>query len=261
MEHSEKSSDSSNFWQGNPKTMFVLGLITGVAIMSTIALVFVIDFLFSGRSFGASAATTQGTQQVAQDTNTQPTTDPTVQQPTTPSQPPKAVDEAKDHIWGNKSAKVSLIEYSDFECPYCAKQYDTMEQIKAAYPNDVRIIFRHFPLSFHPNAEKAAEASECAAVQGKFWEMYAKIFEANKASKMSVDTWKQVAKDLGLNTDKFNKCLDSGEMAKVVATDQAEGTTAGVGGTPATFVNGELIEGAMPFESFKAKIDAAGAKG
>lgn len=254
----DQPKESMGFWQGNPKTMFALGLITGVAVMAVIALAFIVNFLLSGKNVSALTANNQ---QVAQQpTAQQPTTDPTAQQPTTPSQPPKAVDEAKDHIWGPKTAKVTLIEYSDFECPYCAKHFDTMEQIKKAYPNDVRIVFRHFPLSFHPNAEKAAEASECAAAQGKFWEMHDKIFDANKAGAMSVSAWKQAAKDLGLNTDKFDKCLDSGETAKIVSADQAEGSNAGVGGTPATFINGTLVEGALPFDSFKTQIEAAGAK-
>jgi len=258
MENEDQPKESMGFWQANPKTMFALGLITGVAVMAVIALGFILNFLLSGKNVSALTANNQ---QVAQQpTAQQPTADPTAQQPTTPSQPPKAVDEAKDHIWGPKTAKVTLIEYSDFECPYCAKHYDTMEQIKKAYPNDVRIIYRHFPLSFHPNAEKAAEASECASSQGKFWEMYAKIFEANKAGNMSVATWKQAAKDLGLDSAKFDKCLDSGDMAKVVAADQAEGSNAGVGGTPATFINGTLVEGALPFDSFKTQIEAAGAK-
>lgn len=254
MENVDQPKESMGFWQANPKTMFALGLITGIAVMAVIALAFILNFLLSGKNVSASTDNNQPTQQVAQN-------NPTAQQPTdqqpTPSQPPRAVDETRDHIWGPKTAKVTLIEYSDFECPYCAKHYDTMEQIKKAYPNDVRIVYRHFPLSFHPNAEKAAEASECAAAQGKFWEMHDKIFEANKAGKMSVDAWKQAAKDLSLDSAKFDKCLDSGEMAKVVAADQAEGSNAGVGGTPATFVNGSLVEGALPLESFKAKIDAA----
>ncbi len=255
MEHSEQTNESGNFWQGNPKTMFALGLVTGVAVMSVVALVFVLDFLFSGKTAGALAANNPQ-QQVAQQqpTDQQPTDQ---QPPAQPSNPPKAVDLAKDHIWGNKNAKVTLIEYSDFECPYCARHYDTVKQIQQAYPNNIRIVYRHFPLSFHPNAQKAAEASECASVQGKFWEMHDKIFEANKAGKMGIDQWKQDAKDLKLDTAKFNKCLDDGEMASVVAADQAEASNAGVSGTPATFVNGELIEGALPFASFQSKIDAA----
>jgi len=161
-----------------------------------------------------------------------------------------------DHVTGPANAKVTLIEYSDFECPYCLRHYDTTKQIMQAYPNDVRVVYRHFPLSFHANAQKAAEAAECAGAQGKFWEMHDKIYEANRAEKMGVDAWKQAAKDLKLDSAKFDKCLDSGETAKRIASDQEEGSGAGVAGTPATFVNGEMVEGALPFDSFKSKIDA-----
>jgi protein-disulfide isomerase len=130
-----------------------------------------------------------------------------------------------------------------------------MDQVLKDYPNDVRFIYRNFPLSFHPNAQKAAEAAECAGVQGKYWEMHDEIFKANTAGTMSVDKWKQVAGDLKLDTAKFNKCLDSGEMAARVSQDQAEGSSAGVQGTPATFVNGQLVEGAVPLASFKTIID------
>lgn len=252
-----KKDASQGFWDGNPKAMFALGMIAGVAIMSTAALIFVLNFLLSGKSFGALAANNTGNQ-IAQNqpsANDPTANDPTANQPTQPSQPPRAVDKT-DHIQGPANAKVTLIEYSDFECPYCLRHYDTTKQIEQAYPNDVRVVYRHFPLSFHANAQKAAEAVECAGLQGKFWEMHDKIFEANRAQKMGVDTWKQAAKDLKLDSAKFDKCLDSGETAARVASDQTEGSAAGVGGTPATFVNGEMIEGALPFDSFKTKIDA-----
>ncbi len=257
MEHSEQNKDQSNFWQGNPKTMFAMGLISGVAVMATLALILVLNFLFSGKSVGALGLGNQ----VAQQPTAQPS-QPAVEDPTAlPSQPPREVDETRDHIYGNKNAKVTLIEYSDFECPFCSRHFDTMQQIKKDFPNDVRVVFRHFPLSFHPEAQKAGEASECAAAQGKFWEMYEKIFAANKAGSMNVAAWKQAAKDLGLDTAKFDKCLDSGEMASRVTEDLNEGSQAGVGGTPATFVNGELLEGALPYETFKQAIQAAGAQG
>lgn len=249
--------DTKNtIWESNPKVTFALGLVVGVAVMSTVALVFVLNFMLSGRGVGALAANTTANT-VA---NTVANTNPTAEQPTTPTNPPREVDTKRDHVYGPANAKVTLIEYSDFECPYCSKQYDTMAQIKAAYPKDVKIVFRHFPLSFHENAQKAAEASECAADQGKFWEMHDRVFEANKAGKMGVDVWKQAAKDLKLDTAKFDNCLDKGEKTARVAEDQAEGSNAGVSGTPATFINGQLIEGALPFDSFKQAIEAAGGK-
>jgi len=250
MEHSSKSGQS--IWDSSPKITFALGLIAGVAVMSTIALVFILNFLMSGKGFGALAQGTNPTVQANPTADTNPTpsanTNPTYADP-------RPVDASRDHVWGDANAAVTLIEYSDFECPYCSRHYGTINQIKQAYPNNVRIVYRHFPLSFHPEAEKAAEASECAADQGKFWEMHDGIFEANLAGTMSVAKWKEIAKDLGLDTNKFDKCLDGGEKAARVAEDLNEGSGAGVEGTPATFVNGQLVSGALPFESFKQIID------
>jgi len=256
MENENSSAKSgAGIWESSPKVTFALGLVAGIAIMATIALVIVLNFLMSGKGFKALAAT-GGTNPPA--AAAQPT-QPTDVVPEQPAGPLAEVDEATDHILGPKDAKVTLVEYSDFECPYCLRHNATMDQIKATYKNDVRVIFRHFPLSFHPQAQKAAEASECAADQGKFWEMHDAIFAANEAGTMSVDKWKSIAKDLGLDSAKFDKCLDSGEKAADITQDETEGQMAGVQGTPATFINGELVSGAIPFESFKQIIEQAGA--
>ncbi|MBD3281250.1 thioredoxin domain-containing protein [Candidatus Uhrbacteria bacterium] len=250
----ENTPKGQSIWEASPKTTFALGLIAGVAVMSTVALIFVLNFLMSGKSFGALAQVTDRPAEQAQPAAADPTAlDPAQEAP--PSNPVKAVDPSTDHVWGNPDAKITLIEYSDFECPFCGKHYQTMKQLKEDYPNDIKVVFRHFPLSFHQEAQKAAEASECAADQGKFWEMYDKIFEANLAGEMNVAKWKSIAADLGLDTEKFNNCLDSGETASRVAEDLNEGSGAGVQGTPGTFVNGELVEGALPYESFKQIID------
>ena len=159
---------------------------------------------------------------------------------------------------GDPNAKVVLIEYSDFECPYCLRHQETMQQIAAAYGSQIAIAFRHFPLtSIHPQAQKAAEASECAAEQGKFWEMHDKIFEANAAGTMSVAKWKELAGSLGLKTEQFNSCLDSGKYAAKISQEAGEGAAAGVQGTPATFINGQLVSGAVPYEQFKQMIDGS----
>ncbi len=176
-----------------------------------------------------------------------------VPEPTNPVLP--AVDSSRDHVWGMDNARVTMIEYSDFECPFCARHNDTMDAIKATYPNDVRIVYRHFPLSFHTYAQKAAEASECAADQGKFWEMHDKIFELSKSGYISIDSLKQAATDLSLDRGQFDPCLDSGIKASRVTEDLNQGMVAGVQGTPATFINGELVSGAMPLENFTEIID------
>lgn len=243
--------------QGSPKTMFLLGLSVGVGSMAVLALMFMMSMFLGGKGGTLLAAGNTGSNTGAA---AQPTPTPSPTQPTDypPAADPAPVTEA-DHIRGNSNAKVTLLEYSDFECPFCLKHLDTLDQLLADYPNDVRLVYRHFPLSFHPEAQKAAEASECASAQGKFWEMHDAIFAANAAGEMSVGKWKSIAADLGLNTNDFNTCLDSGEMAGVVNAQLQEGSAAGIGGTPGTFVNGQLIEGAVPLATFKQVIEAAGA--
>ena len=155
---------------------------------------------------------------------------------------------------GPASAPVTVIEFSDFQCPYCKQVVPTIEQAIAKYGDKIRVVFRQYPLtSIHPQAFKAAEASLCAAEQGKFWELHDRMF-ANQ-QKLGVDDLKKHAADLKLDTAKFNKCLDSGEKASVVQADLADGKKVGVTGTPAFFINGILLSGAQPFEEFKSIID------
>lgn len=162
------------------------------------------------------------------------------------------------HIRGNKNAQVKLVEYSDFECPYCERAYPTLQQILKDYGDKVSLEYRHYPLPFHKNAQKAAEASECAAAQGKFWEFHDKAFDNQSA--LSLSALKQWAAELGLNKNKFNTCLDEGTFAAKVQAQFQEGDAKGVNGTPATFINGELLVGAQPYAQFKQAIDAALAK-
>ena len=167
------------------------------------------------------------------------------------------IDYSKGHKIGSDSAKVRLVEFSDFQCPYCAKFFtETFSQIKKDYidTGKVKLVYRDYPLDFHPNAQKAAEASECAHAQGKFWEMHDKLFQ-NQAS-LSIDNYKTWAKDLGLDTAKFNDCLDKGTYADEVKKDLADGQAAGVSGTPGFFVNHQIISGAVPYAVFKTAIDA-----
>lgn len=167
-------------------------------------------------------------------------------------------NEEVQHIRGNKNAKVQLVEYSDFQCPFCERAYPTLQQVLKEYGDKVSLEYRHYPLSFHPFAQKAAEASECAGEQGKFWEFHDKNFE-NQTS-LSLDAPKVWAKELGLNMNKFVSCLDSGKYAKKVADQTNEGQAKGVNGTPTTFVNGQPVIGAQPYEAFKQAIDAELAK-
>jgi len=249
---------------GSPKTMFILGLSMGVGSMAVIALVAGVVFLLHGPVGALAKADTTGANVVAQG---QGAADPTAADPNAaaaaaPTAAPVPGVTKDDHIRGKDSAKVTLIEYSDFQCPYCSRHEETIKQILAKYPNDVRLIYRHFPLaSLHPFAQKAAEASECASAQGKFWEMHEKLFTiSTSATGLSIDAMKGAAKDLKLDTNKFNSCLDKGDMTSKVAKSYSDGMASGVSGTPATFINGKIVEGAVPLEQFEPMITAAGAK-
>lgn len=185
----------------------------------------------------------------------------TVPQDNTAPSPPPVIDmQALSTGYpteGSASAKVTIVEFSDFQCPFCASFYNaSLSQIRTNYidTGKVKLVYRHFPLSFHPEAQKAAEAAECAEEQGKFWEMHDKLFE--NSSSLSVANEKQWAKDLGLDSAKFNTCLDSGKTASAVQKDAADGAAAGVSGTPTFFINGKEIVGAQPYAVFKAAINA-----
>ena len=163
-----------------------------------------------------------------------------------------------DAVKGSLDAPVTIVEFSDFECPFCGKYIqETYPSIVSEYidTGKVKYVFRDFPLSFHKNAQKAGEAAECAGEQGKYWEMHDILFENQDA--LDVETLKMYAVSLGLDTDKFNTCLDSGAMEEEVKADMADGQKYGVSGTPAFFINGKMISGAQPFEAFKKEIDAA----
>jgi protein-disulfide isomerase len=156
---------------------------------------------------------------------------------------------------GPENAPITLVEFSDFQCPYCARFAPTLHQLKASHGDKVRIVYRQYPLtSIHPEAVKAAEASLCAHEQGKFWEMHDVLFEA--PDQLQVAQLKQKAGRLGLDQRRFDTCLDSGQYGPVVEKDLKEGQRAGVNGTPALFVNGVPIPGgAVPYETVVQAIE------
>ncbi|MBR9703730.1 thioredoxin domain-containing protein, partial [Candidatus Woesearchaeota archaeon] len=157
---------------------------------------------------------------------------------------------------GQDTDKLVIYEYSEFECPYCGSFYNgAYKQIKEEYGDQVVFEFRHFPLSFHQNAQKASEAVECARDQDMFWELHDKIFENQQS--LSFANLKLWAGELGMNQKDFDSCLDSGIKASIITEHQAEAQERGVRGTPSFWINGELIVGAQPFSAFKPKIDAA----
>jgi protein-disulfide isomerase len=154
---------------------------------------------------------------------------------------------------GSATAPVQIVEFSDFQCPFCSRVVPTMAQIQQAYGDKVSIVFRDFPLPMHQQATPAAEAAKCANAQGKFWEYHDKLFENTRA--LANDNLKQYAKDLGLDAAAFDKCFDSGQFKDAVQKDYQEGQKFGVRGTPAFFVNGRFVSGAQPFDAFKLIID------
>ncbi|OGN03305.1 MAG: hypothetical protein A2655_00550 [Candidatus Yanofskybacteria bacterium RIFCSPHIGHO2_01_FULL_43_42] len=173
-----------------------------------------------------------------------------------------------DSFLGKKSAPVVVVEFSDFQCPFCRSFWrDTLPLIKSEYidTGKVRFVYRDFPLGFHPGAIPAAQATECAEDQGKFWEMHDKIFieqdkQGSGTVQFGVDDLKRWAGELGLNAGEFNSCLDSGKYAEEVSNDLKDGQAAGVSGTPSFFINGKLVVGAQPFSAFKAIIDEGSGK-
>jgi len=161
-----------------------------------------------------------------------------------------------DEIKGDINAPVTIIEFSDYECPFCVRFYSqTFKQIDDTYikTGKVRFVYRDFPLSFHNNAQKAAEAAECAGEQGKYYEMHNKLFEEGVLG--GVTSFKKYAEDLGLNTAEFNSCLDTGKFEQEIQKDIQDGASAGVSGTPAFFINGREISGAQPFGVFQQIIE------
>lgn len=165
-------------------------------------------------------------------------------------------------VRGSNSAPITIVEFSDFECPYCQKGAQTMEKVLKEYKGKVKLYFRDYPLGFHPHAKPAAVAARCAQEQGKFWEYHDQLFNSQKdwlgkaKEDKATEGYLAIAKKAGVKKeDAFKACLEGGQKMALVEADQAAGEDVGVTGTPAFFVNGVPLSGAMPFEKFKEVID------
>lgn len=236
----------------SPKAGFVLGLVGGVMILCTIGFFILLSMSLKGGLPSKGSAV--------------PAVVPSVAAPSAApggdavgAVPPVTKD---DHIRGDADADVTLIEYSDFECPFCSRFHPTMVQLMndPDLKGKISWVFRHYPLSFHQQAGPAANASECASEQGKFWEYADKLFE-NQAS-LSDAFYGQLAGELKLNKSKFDSCFSSKKYQSRITADQTGGSAAGVTGTPGTIIIGKdgsktLIPGAVPFEQAKQMIQAA----
>ena len=154
---------------------------------------------------------------------------------------------------GPATAPVTIVEFSDFECPFCGGLFSTLKTVENLFLNQVRVVYRQFPLrNIHPRAQKAAEASLCAGEQGRFWEMHDSLF--GDQQNLTVDALKARAVKLNLDAAAFNACLDSGKQAAAIERDIAEGAKVGVSGTPTMFINGRMMVGNQPFGEIQAVI-------
>lgn len=242
----------ASLWNASPKFTFLFGLSIGVAVFALIG-------------FFALLARTEGglTTKSSSKTNSTTGTTTNTSGSASGSKSGQAAGTAKvsvpvtDADWsrGAKDAKVTIVEFSDIQCPFCGRFHPTMQQIIKDYDGKVRWVYKHFPLdSIHPNARPAAEAAECAGEQGKFWEFVDTMFADQ--SKLGSSYYSQVAKDLGLNTSQFDSCVSSGKYKQKVEDQYQEGVKLGVGGTPTSFANGQPINGALPYEQVKQIVDS-----
>lgn|SRR5574341_734022 len=223
-------------------------LVTALVALVAFGLGAVAGYFVYGYAFSAG----RGSQQIAPAAANAPA----APQPTPVPQYVPNVSEDDDPVLGPDNAPVTIVEFSDFQCPYCKRFVDqTFNQLREEYGDQIRIVYRDFPLSsIHPDAELAAEAAECAADQGKFWEMHDTIF-ANQTLGIGRDALLGFAEDVGLDMEEFTTCLDNGTHRDEIAKDLQDGTSYGVSGTPTFFINGYRLVGAQPIEAFRTLID------
>ena len=163
---------------------------------------------------------------------------------------------ADDHVRGRADAPVTVLEYGDYECPYCRGAARDVQEMLGRYPDSVRFVFRNFPIiQLHPHAEQAAEAAEAAGTQGKFWEMYERLLQPS--SRLELDSLLDNAADLGLDVDRFRSEVTGQAYTATIERDVQGGIRDGVNATPKFYVNGERIDGKLPLEGLEDAIRAA----
>ncbi|MBT4121813.1 DsbA family protein [bacterium] len=227
-----------------PTTLIITGIIVGILVASTIGFVVML-----AKGTDDSKKTTINN---VEDNNIAPT-------PQAPVAGRKdVVINSGDHILGDPNAPVKIVEFSDFECPFCSRHHPTLKQVMQEYGDQVAWVYKHFPLdSIHKEARPAAEASECVADQlGEegFWNFTDTMF-ANQRS-LGSSYYKEVASELGADLDEFNNCVSTGKFADKVEDDYQQGLNLGVTGTPGNFINGIEVKGAIPFATLKQIIDS-----
>lgn len=206
-----------------------------------------VDLVKSGKSVGEIGQAIDATRKA-------PQPQPQIQKAAAPYSASYVSIRPDDPAEGPEFAKVTIIEFSDFQCPFCSRAVTTVKQVMDTYKDDVRVIWKHQPLPFHPNAMPAAEAAEAAREQGKFWQMHDLLFaHQSELSPAKYDEW---AKQLGLDVDQFKASVEAHKNQKRIKEDSTLGNSIGANGTPTFFINGQLFVGAQPFEKFKQVIDA-----
>jgi protein-disulfide isomerase len=158
-----------------------------------------------------------------------------------------------DPVKGNPRAPVTIVEFSDFQCPFCGRVVPTMKQVEQTYGSQVRLVWKHQPLAMHPQALPAALAAEAAREQGRFWQMHDKLFQNQQA--LDPESLERYAKEVGLDLGRFRAAQQDPKLKARVEEDQALAARLGIGGTPSFMINGEKVVGALPFERFKEVID------
>lgn len=170
-----------------------------------------------------------------------------------PELPRYEIDVTEQPSLGNGEAKVTIVEFSDFECPYCGRAREVLAELRKSYGEKVRVVYRDFPLRQHPNARAAAEAAHCAMEQGKFWEYHDVLFD--NSEKLGDEVFTRFAKELELDLERFAACRESDRPAAAIATDESAAQRLGVEGTPAIFINGVKLIGLLPVPLLKSIID------
>jgi len=259
---SEHESKKENmFSRFSPKTSFFMGLGGALVVVFVVGFFVLLVIVLKGDNSGTTAKSATAPIAAAPTAPT-PTAAPTAP---TPGNIQLAAITDQDWVKGNRDAKISIVEFSDLECPFCKRFHSTMQQLLDEDGNDVNWVYRHFPLSsLHSKAPKEAEASECAGELGGnegFWNFIDKLFETTPSNNgLEASQLPQIAEEVGLNRDKFEECLNSGKYAQKIQDQYNQATAAGGRGTPYSVVvtaDGQKIpvSGAVPYAQLKAVID------
>jgi len=244
-----------------PKTTFWIGFGTAILAIGTLGFIILGSCMLKGTCNIAAAEDAADTAPTAEAAGAAVV--PTTTSGSTVAISKIAPVDDEDHIRGDKDAAITIVEYSDFECPFCARFHPTLQGIVDDYAGKVRWIYRDFPLSFHEEAENASEAAECAGEQGKFWEYGDKLVENNGS--LNEETYNKIATDLGLNASQFSACRSSDKFLEEIANDAKEGAAAGVTGTPGSLIyktdakgtdTAIVIKGAQSDSTVRAAIDS-----